>query len=297
MHIDTFLDYLRYEKRFSAHTITAYEKDIRQFSQFLKATYEIESLADATHHQIRSWIIHLMDEGLANSSIHRKMASLKALFRFLLKSNQLKANPMTKVITPKKGKRLAPYVHADELNRLFDQIHFGADFSGQRDEIILQVLYQTGMRRSELIALRLQDIDFQRREIRVLGKRNKERLIPFSASLQKKLEAYLNVRQQTFPDTSIPFLLLTQNGKQVYPKLVYNTVRKYLSMVSTTDKKGPHTLRHSFATHLSENGADLNAIKTLLGHSNLAATQIYTNNTIERLREVYAKAHPKAESD
>jgi integrase/recombinase XerC len=204
---------------------------------------------------------------------------------------------MTKVVAPKKGKRLPIYVHKDELETLFEKVEFGEDYEGKRDRLILEILYQTGMRRSELLELKVSDISVKRNEIRVLGKRLKERIIPINAALVGQIEAFLNNRGQYLNEIADKdYLLLTKSGKKMYPKLIYNVVKKYLSTVSTVERKGPHTLRHSFATHLSENGADLNAIKTLLGHSNLAATQIYTNNTIERLKEVYAQSHPQAKS-
>jgi integrase/recombinase XerC len=297
MQIKTFLDYLKYERRFSTHTIVAYQKDITQFSDFLTLQYDINSLSKVSHQQVRSWIIYLLDAGLTSTSINRKLASLKALYRFYLKRGTIETNPMTKVVAPKKGKRLPIYVHKDELETLFEKVEFGEDYEGKRDRLILEILYQTGMRRSELLELKVSDISVKRNEIRVLGKRLKERIIPINAALVGQIEAFLNNRGQYLNEIADKdYLLLTKSGKKMYPKLIYNVVKKYLSTVSTVERKGPHTLRHSFATHLSENGADLNAIKTLLGHSNLAATQIYTNNTIERLKEVYAQSHPKAKS-
>lgn len=297
MQIKIFFDYLKFEKRFSPHTIVAYQKDIAQFSDFLATQYDTNSLSKISHQHIRSWIIYLLDTGLTSASINRKIASLKALYQFYLKREHIKVNPMAKVIGPKKGKRLPVYVHKDELEALFNKIEFGEDYEGKRDRLILEILYQTGMRRAELLELKVEDISIKRNEIRVLGKRMKERIIPINTTLVKQVKTFLADRNQYLNNiVDKDYLLLTSSGKKMYPKLVYRVVRKYLSIVSTVEQKGPHTLRHSFATHLSENGADLNAIKTLLGHSNLAATQIYTNNTIQRLKEVYTQSHPKAKS-
>ena len=297
MTIHTFLDYLKYEKRFSKHTLVAYKKDLEQFTNFLLSTYEQDNISIATHHQIRSWLIHLMDAELNTSSINRKLSSLKAFFRFLQKRGTIERNPMDKVVAPKNAKRLPNYMPIQEIERLFELLDFDTSYVGQRDRLILEILYSTGVRRSELMALTLEDINFQRKEIKILGKGQKERLIPFGTVLQQSLADFIALRKIEFPNSATTHLLLTEKGKPLYPKLVYNVVHKYLSLVSTADRRSPHTLRHSFATHLSENGAELNAIKSLLGHANLAATQIYTTNTIQRLREVYKQAHPKAESE
>lgn len=298
MPLKTFLDYLRFERRFSPHTIVAYQKDITQFSDFLMKQYDNNSLTIVSHQQVRSWIIYLLDLGLTSASINRKLASLKAIYRFYLKRGLIKTNPMTKVIGPKNSKRLAVYIHQDELENLFEKVKFSEDYEGKRDRLILEVLYQTGMRRAELLELKVEDVSVKRNEIRVLGKRMKERIIPVNVALIKQIQTFLVDRNHYLTEIiDKDYLILTKRGKKVYPKLIYNVVKKYLTSVSTVEQKGPHTLRHSFATHLSENGADLNAIKTMLGHNNLAATQIYTNNTIQRLKEVYTQSHPKAKSE
>lgn len=289
-----FLQYLQYEKRFSANTILAYEKDLDQFSIFLEETYSLTSVQEVRHFHIRSWILALLHQSLQPRSIRRKLSTLKTYFRFLLRQNQVAQNPMLKVTMPKVGKRLPVYVQQKDISRLLDEVAFGEQYTAHRDHLILELLYTTGMRRAELIQLKLEDIDLGRNVIRVLGKGNKERLIPISHAMQQQVRHYIDLRKETFPEAATSYLLLTDKGNPLYPKLVYNIVNRYLSLVTTIEQRSPHVLRHSFATHLSDNGADLNAIKELLGHSSLAATQIYTHNSIEKLRQVYQQAHPKA---
>lgn len=293
----SFLQYLQFEKRFSPHTIQAYRKDLEQFLDFVLEQVELRRVEEIRHTHVRAWVVELLLQDLSPRTINRKLSTLKTFFRFLLKRKVISLNPMRKVVSPKNGKRLPVYVPAVDLERLFERVTFGDDYPGQRDRLLLELLYETGMRRSELLNLRLEDIDRERRLLRVLGKGNKERLIPLSTELLHRIDAFQQLRQATFPDSRARELLLTDGGDPMYPKLVYNTVHKYLSLVTTVEKRSPHVLRHSFATHLSDNGADLNAIKELLGHANLAATQIYTHNSIEKLRKVYQKAHPKAKSD
>ena len=296
MKLTTFLQFLEYEKRFSPHTLLAYKKDLEQFTQFIEDDCGIFSIEEVQHPHIRSWIVELLAQGKSARTVRRKLSTLKTYYRFLLQRAEIVQNPMLKVTAPKEGKRLPVFIHAEELDTLFEQIIFPGDYLSQRDRMILEILYSTGMRRSELIALKINDFDLGRNQIRILGKGNKERLIPFGPKLKEQLNHYLELREKTFPATLEESLLLTKKGQPLYPKLVYNTVKKYLSLITTVEQKSPHVLRHSFATHLSENGAELNAIKELLGHSSLAATQIYTHNSIEKLRKVYQKAHPKAKS-
>ena len=295
MKFDLFLAYIRFEKRCSPHTIAAYQNDLEQFQTYLFATYGTLSNKDITHEHIRSWMIKLMEDGMSTKSINRKLSTLKSFFQFLLKKEKIEKDPMLKVTAPKTGKRLPAFVEAEKMEFLLDQVPYPDGFSGRRDQLVMELLYQTGIRRSELIHLQISDIDFQGQLIKVIGKGNKERLIPINRQLRHLINDYLELRKTTFPDLlAIGQLLLTDKGKPMYPKFVYNLVKKYLSLVTTQDQKSPHVLRHSFATHLSNNGADLNAIKELLGHSSLAATQIYTHNTIDRLKEIYQQAHPKA---
>jgi len=297
MKYDLFLAYLQFEKRFSSHTIKAYQTDLVQFKAFLQETYAIEQTRTIDHQHIRAWIIQLLEKQLTPRSINRKLSTLKSFFQFLIKKGKLEKDPMLKVIAPKVGKRLPAFVEEAPLQRLFEDVSFGNDFIGIRDRLIMDLFYQTGIRRSELIQLQISDIDFQGQAIKVLGKGNKERLIPINRDIRLQIENYLAHRKTTFPDIlELGQLFLTKKGKPLYPKLVYNLVKKYLSYVTTQEARSPHILRHSFATHLSNNGADLNAIKELLGHSSLAATQVYTHNSIERLKQIYQQAHPKAKS-
>lgn len=297
MKVDTFLAYLEHEKRYSSHTITAYAGDLAQFLNFIEEIGGLDSVAEADHWQVRSWIVDLLSQDVSPRTVNRKLSTLKTYFKFLLKRGDIGHNPMLKVVAPKTGKRLPVYLQAAEIDHLFDGITFGDDYAGWRDRLLLELLYTTGMRRAELIGLCMEDIDLFSRQIKVLGKGNKERLIPFGPPLAKHIEAFLLVRTASFPDNVHSELLLTDKGGPFYPKAVYNIVKRYLSAVSTVEQRSPHTLRHTFATHLSNNGAELNAIKALLGHSSLAATQVYTHNSIEKLKQIYQQAHPKAKSD
>lgn len=295
MQKGNFVQYLKFEKRASEHTLAAYQTDLNQFEDFLKTTYEQENINEADAAQIRAWIVELLSRDISTNSIHRKLATLKSYFKFLQAQEVIEYNPMLKVIAPKRGKRLPTFIHQDHLQTLFDEVEFPATYSGQRNRLVLEFLYCTGMRRSELINLKLQNIDYSSRVIKVEGKGGKQRLIPFTVHLERVLERFIALRNEAFPTTERQEILLTDRGKPMYPKLVYNIVRRYLSLVTTVDQRSPHVLRHSFATHLSDNGAELNAVKELLGHSSLAATQIYTHNTIEKLKNAYKLAHPKAE--
>ncbi len=292
--ITSFIKYIEFEKRYSKHTILAYTKDLEHLQYYLRDEYEIHNSNEVTFMHLRSWVVSFIDEGLQTKSIHRKIASAKSFFKYLLRERKISKNPTAQLIAPKLGKRLPEYLEEKQVDRLLNDIQFPEGFIGKRDKTIIEILYATGMRRSELIGLQVHDIHFEEQTIRVLGKRNKERLIPIHSFIYDILKEYIECRNQEFPDIEINALFLTEKGKALYPKLVYNIIKKYISLVSTIDKKGPHTLRHTFATHLSNRGADLNAIKELLGHSNLSATQIYVHNSIERLKDVYQQAHPKA---
>ena len=291
-----FFSYIRFEKRFSPHTIKAYESDLTQFQSFLLETYDIEKDESIEHSHIRAWIVALLQDMVSARTINRKLSTLKSYFNFLVKQKIITTNPMQKVAAPKVGKRLPVVVAEHQLDRLLDQQDFGTDFKGVRDQAILEILYQTGIRRSELINLTYKDLDLDNLRIKVLGKGSKERIIPISHKLSRLLQHYLEIRRSNFEHALFNFLFVTEKGKKLYPKKVYMIVRHYLSQVTTEEQRSPHVLRHSFATHLSNNGADLNAIKELLGHSSLAATQVYTHNSIERLKQIYQQAHPKAKS-
>ncbi len=291
--LSAFLNYIELEKRFSSHTVKAYSNDLSQFYSFLQSTYEFSEPTQITHFEIRSWMVDLIDLGMTSKTINRKLSTLKSYFRFLLKKNWIEKNPMLKVISPKNPSRLPEYIEEDDLLAVFEKMQWQKDFVGIRNYLIIRLLYETGMRRSELIGIHLDDMNIEGRTIKVLGKANKERIIPFGIELLNIIQNYLKERAQLqIEDTK--HLFLTEKGKKLYPKLIYTVVTKNLAMVTTQQKRSPHVLRHSFATHMSNNGAELNAIKTLLGHANLSATQIYTHNSIERLKEVYKLAHPKA---
>lgn len=297
MNRESFLNYIEFERRYSPHTLKAYKKDLDQFFTFINFIYEFKDVTKIKHTHIRAWIVDLKEDERSAKSINRKLSTLKTYFKFLIKQDVLTKNPMIKVVAPKIGKRLPITVNASNMEMLFNEVDFGEGYSGMRDRTIIELLYVTGMRRAELIGLNTLDISFEKNYLKVMGKGSKERIIPFSHSTAKLLQDYLSIKESEFPGNPLSNLFLTNAGKVLYPKLVYNLVNKYLSHVTTVEQRSPHVLRHSFATHLSDNGADLNAIKELLGHANLAATQIYTHNSIERLKEVYQKAHPKAKLD
>lgn len=294
MLTDRFLQYLQFEKRFSRHTLAAYRKDLEQFVAFLQSTYGLSAPEEVAHLHIRSWMVHLVEQGLTSRSVNRKLSCLKTYFRFLQKSEAIRSNPMSKVVSLKTGRRLPAVVKEQSLSILFDQVDFGPGFPGARDRLILELLYCTGMRRSELAGLCLPDLDLAAGRVRVFGKGARERLIPLASHLPGLLKAYLLLRKEAFAEAGGE-LLLTDTGRPAGADFIYRKVRKYLSMVTTLDQRSPHVLRHSFATHLSNRGAELNAVKALLGHASLAATQVYMHNSIERLQEVYRRAHPKAE--
>ena len=298
MQLESFLNFLRFEKRYSQHTIISYQTDLEQFSSYLDKTYKDKTsdpsigASEVSHFYIRSWMGQMVEEGMSPRSINRKISALKSFYKFLIKRGEVEKNPTLKIVSPKTSKRLPAYVEQDKMENLFSGIEFATDFPGIRDRILLELLYSTGMRRAELMNLRQTDLDFGHRYLKVLGKGNKERLIPFDHKLKDNLQAYLKDVNQLFPHTE--WLIVNDKGEKMAPETVYRTVKKYLSMVTTLDKRSPHILRHSFATHLSNNGADLNAIKELLGHSSLAATQVYTHNNIEKLKDIFKQSHPKA---
>ena len=241
---------------------------------------------------IRSWLVNLMEQKINPRSVNRKLTTLKSFYRYLLREGVLEENPMRRITSPKNSKRLPVFVEKDKMEMLFEQIDFGEGYPGLRDKLILEMFYVTGMRLSELVNLKETDIDFHYDTIKVLGKRNKERLIPFSNKFELLLKSYLDEKRNSFGDTND--LFLTDKGRLIYSKMIYRTVIKHLGKVTTLGKKSPHVLRHSFATHLLNNGAELNAVKELLGHANLSATQVYTHNTIDKLKRIYKQAHPKA---
>jgi len=292
--ITRFIDYLEFEKRYSQNTIISYLNDLKHLQNYLLITYQLKDITLVKHMHIRSWIVHMMQNSYTAKSINRKISSLKSYFKFLKRSRIVTVNPMLKIVAPKIGKRLPEYVKEGALENLLSEDFDFEDYSSYRDILIVELLYATGMRRTELINLLIRNIDANKNQIKVVGKGDKERIIPLDQKIIKKINDFLALRSEQFPDCQEPFLFVSDKGKKMYDKLVYNIVTRYLSTVTSSDKKSPHILRHSFATHLSNNGAELNAIKDLLGHANLAATQVYTHNSIERLKEIYKKAHPKA---
>jgi len=291
MDVQSFINYLSFEKRYSAHTITSYQNDLNQFFGYLEKIYRLTDIGIISHFHIRSWMVELMDIGVSPRSINRKLSSLKSFFKYLLRQERIKVNPMNKIVAPKAGKRLPSYIRESEMSKL-SELKANSDYSTYRDYLIMHILYYTGIRRSELINLKDKDINLSG-GIKVLGKGNKERIIPVLPDLMKEIKEYQIIRNNSFEGKS-EFLLLTDKGVKLYPKFVYNTVKRYLSLVTTSQKKSPHILRHSFATHLSNRGAELKAIKELLGHANLSATQIYMHNSVDKLKETYNSAHPKA---
>jgi integrase/recombinase XerC len=290
--IKSFLSYLQFEKRFSEHTLTAYATDLEQFAAFL--TQEEIPIESAQYQNIRYWIISLVEDGRHPTTVNRKMASVRSFYKFLLRQKKIRTNPAQRLQALKSPKRLPQFVQENDINLLFDHVEFGTDFFGLRDKLVLELLYGTGMRRAELVGLKDGSVNLDKQEIKVLGKRNKERLIPVSKDVTKLLEQYLGARNSTFGNQRGSTLILTDKGESCYPMMVYRIVKKYLNGVVSIEKKSPHVLRHTYATHLLNNGADLNAVKDLLGHTSLAATQVYTHNSLEKLKKVFQQAHPKA---
>lgn len=293
MVVEEFLRYLEFEKRYSQHTIISYKNDLEQFSQYCSTTFELESITQATDTVIRSWIVSFLELDIEPSSIQRKISALKSFYKFCRQQEYIVVNPTVNLTLPKKKKRLPVFVEEKGMDNLFSQIEFPEGFEGTRDKLMLEMFYQTGIRLSELINLKTIDVDLYNSSIRVLGKRNKERIVPFSQPLKTLIQDYLNVKNK-LPVNESNTLFVTEKGIKLYPKLVYNTVKNYLSLITSITKKSPHILRHTFATHMLNNGADLNSIKELLGHSSLAATQVYTHNSFEKLKSIYNQAHPRA---
>ncbi len=294
MYLRKFLNYLCFEKKYSKHTIIAYETDITQFSDFLSCVEGFNGLEKATDKNIRNWVVHLLSKKISGKTVNRKITALNTFFTFLVRTEVINKNPAKRIIKPQIKVSLPDFFPEKNLNIFLDNYNFGSSYSGLLHKLIIELLYATGIRRSELINLKLADIDFAKLRIKVTGKRNKQRIIPISSSLKEKLNEFLLCRENLF---SSEWVFLTLKGEKMYEKYVYNVVVKYLKHVSTQKKKSPHILRHSFATHLLNNGADLNIIKELLGHSNLSATQVYTHNTYEKLRNIYKHAHPRAKNN
>ncbi|WP_295767756.1 tyrosine-type recombinase/integrase [uncultured Mucilaginibacter sp.] len=296
MFLEQFIAYIKYEKRYSPHTVSAYESDLTQFFTFLNhPDAVVNHPAEITHHQIRNWMVELMDAGIAARSINRKIATLRKYFKFLLQGGQISASPVARVQTPKVAKQLPVVVEDEKLSKLLDNEEvFEANFQGVRDKLIIELLFGTGMRLAELLGLTSNDINMYEGTVKVLGKRNKQRIIPLNTELKQVIVKYAELKKnEIFANNSLK-LIVTNKGADAYPKMIYLIVQKYLTYISTQNKKSPHVLRHTFATSLLNKGADLNAIKDLLGHASLSATQVYTHNSVERLKSIYKQAHPKA---
>lgn len=294
MVVERFLEHIEYEKRYSRNTIIAYRKDLDQFRNYLQLQYSMENPADARHDMIRSWIVSLLESGITPRSINRKVTCLKSFYRFLIKEHVVEINPMGRITPPKTSQRLPVFVEEEKMELLLEDVKFPEGFIGQRDRLTLELFYGTGMRLSELTGLKDENTDLASASLKVTGKRNKERIIPLSERMARLIEGYMEEKKRTFPELSHQYLIVTDTGKPAYGRMIYRLVNHYLQVVTTIKKKSPHVLRHTFATHMLNKGADLNAIKEILGHSSLAATQVYTHNTIEKLKTIYKQAHPKA---
>ncbi|WP_423147706.1 tyrosine-type recombinase/integrase [Rubrolithibacter danxiaensis] len=293
MFIERFIQYLQFEKRYSPHTVGAYKNDLLQFFAYIQSQeWDFSSLE---HAHLRSYLAELIEDKREPKTINRKISVLRSYYKFLLREKAVSSNPTLQIRAPKVPKRLPVIVEENKLNLLLDSgDSFSADFPGLRDKLVIELLFGTGIRLAELITLKDTDVDSYNRTIKVLGKRSKERIIPLNSSLYQLIKEYLEEKDKQNFEEKVPQLVVINNGKAAYPKFIYRVVQKYLSTISTQDKKSPHVLRHTFATTLLNNGADLNAIKELLGHSSLAATQVYTHNSVERLKSIYKQAHPKA---
>lgn len=291
--LQSFLNYIEYERRYSKHTLISYANDLEQFSNYLSTEYEKGCPELAGHLEIRSWIVYLMEADISPRSINRKLSALKSFFKFLMRKGIVKKSPLNKVLAPKISKRLPVFIERKGIEKLLAEIEYPEGFEGARDRIMLELFYGTGMRRSELNNLCDTDIDPYQMLVKVLGKGNKERLIPIQPALCQVLKDYVAVKNASISNPS-QFLFVNREGKLMNASQIYHCVKKYLSLVTTVDKKSPHVLRHTYATHLMNNGADINAVKELLGHASLAATQVYTHNTIDKLKSIYKQAHPKA---
>ncbi len=292
-HIPEFLRHIRFIKRMSQHSVISYQTDLDQFRQFMDMQFGDIAITEISHIHIRSWVVDLSEKGLAAPSLRRKISTLRSFFKHLLRSKAITSNPTIQVPALKVPKRLPVYLNEQQTEQMSAEIQYSEGWEGETERMIMELLYQTGIRRAELANIKEADISFSRKVIYILGKRNKERMIPVSDELLRDVKGYIEEKRRIF-EKSNDYLLVLKSGRPVYAQYIYRTVQKYLSRATTLSKKSPHVLRHTFATQLSNNGAELNAIKELLGHSSLAATQIYTHNNIERLKEIYRKTHPKS---
>lgn len=290
--IQPFMEYLRFEKRYSKHTLVAYQTDLEQFFSFLRSQYETELPEQVSTAMVRSWLAEIREEGVEARSINRKISALKSFYKFRMKKGWQAQSPLTAISTPRAAKRLPVYIEQAHMDTLLRHVAFPDTWQGRTEKLVLTVFYATGMRLSELVQLKISQLDFAQKQVKVFGKGSKERILPLSAEILAEIKDYLSAAPDR--EAGVETVFISEKGKPLQHRAVYEFVRRYLSLVTTVQKKSPHILRHSFATHLMNNGADLNAVKELLGHSSLAATQVYTHNTIDQLKEVFRKAHPKA---
>ena len=291
MSISRFVEYIDHEKNYSPYTISAYQKDLIEFREFCDSEFETTDIEGVPYSLIRSWIVHLVEKGLTNRSVNRKISSLKSYYNFLLRTKQISENPLRKHQSLKLQRRVNVPFSEKEIQEVLDGFSESDDFESVRDKLMIEILYSTGMRRAELISLRDDSFDLSQRIVKVLGKRNKERQIPLLESVVVTIQKYLGLKGEMFPESDHFFL--TGKGDKIYATLVYRTINAYFGKVSLKVKKSPHVVRHSFATHLLSEGADLNSVKELLGHSSLASTQVYTHSNLKDLKSMYNKAHPR----
>lgn len=276
------------------HTIVSYRTDLNQFEAYLGSLPEPDSLVSSGFREIRAWVVDMMESGYTARTVNRKITTLKSFYKFLMRRQIIETNPMDRVISPRTSKKLPSFVEKEKMDLLLDEYGFGDDFGGTRNRLIIEVFYITGMRQAELIQLEDKNIDLHQFQIRVRGKRDKERIIPFGREYLEVFRRYMRLRNERFPQAAYPHFFLTDKGRPLYPKFVYRVVNTYLRFVTTMGDRSPHVLRHTFATHMLNRGADLNAIKEILGHASLSATQVYTHNTFEKLVSIYKQAHPRA---
>lgn len=293
--IDSFINYLEFEKKASAHTVIAYQKDLLQFEEFVSLAFERTDITQSDHSEIRSWVIDLVENGLSTTSVNRKIATLRSFYKFLLRSRVISKDPTYKLKSLKNPKKLPEFLQESTITSVLEESEYESNFEGQRDKMIMEFLYLTGIRLSELTGLKWESIDLPEASVKVLGKRKKERIIPITKGLSQNIILYKKVFEERFSKVAqSDYFIVTNHGKPSYPMMIYRVVRHYLDLFAQTSKRSPHVLRHTFATHLLNKGADLNAVKDLLGHSSLAATQVYTHNSLEKLKAVFEQAHPKA---
>lgn len=290
--ITSFIEYLSFEKKYSEHTIVAYQNDLKSFQQFCKLNYDNDNLVDVNYSQIRSWIVNLVDSDVTNRTVNRKVSSLNTFYKYLQKTKQLEKNPLINHKALKVSKRVQVPFSEKEITSVINNINEVDDFKSLRNKLIVELFYSTGIRRNELINIKVQDINFFNNSLKILGKRNKERVVPLLPSVKDSIQIYLKERNLITDNSDA--LFMTDKKKKLYPTLVYRIINEYFSTVSSKVKKSPHVLRHSFATHLLNEGADLNSVKELLGHSSLASTQEYTHSSLGKLKEVYNSAHPRS---